>query len=85
MRPVVDRLQGFAPEPPGCVAVCRRVRLGPGATRRSSVVPDVAQSLSWICGPKRDQLQTADVTGESVCGPPACLLKYSSLPAKPNP
>lgn len=32
MRPVVDRLQGFAPQPPGRVAVGSRVRLGSGAT-----------------------------------------------------
>lgn len=61
MRAVVDRLQGFAPKPPGRVAFCSRVRLGTGATRRSALVPDVAQPVTGVCGPKGDQLQTPDV------------------------
>lgn len=65
MRAVVDRLQGFAPKPPGRVAFCSRVRLGTGATRRSALVPDVAQPVTGVCGPKGDQLQTPDVPGMS--------------------
>lgn len=65
MRAVVDRLQGFAPKPPGRVAFCSCVRLGTGATRRSALVPDVAQPVTGVCGPKGDQLQTPDVPGMS--------------------
>lgn len=66
MREVVDRLQGSAPKPPGRLALCRRVRLGTGPPRRGPPVPDVAQSLPRISGPKRDQFQTSNVTGESM-------------------
>lgn len=65
MRPVVDRLQGLAPEPPGRLALGGCLRLGTGPERRGASVPDVAQSLAWISGPEGDQFQTPDVTGES--------------------
>lgn len=65
MRTVVDRLQGPAPEPPGCMALVGRLRLGTGPAWWGVVVPDVAQSLPGISGPEGDQFQTPDVTGES--------------------
>lgn len=65
MRPLVDRLQGPAPEPPGRVALLGRVRPGPGSEGRGAAVPDVAQPLPWISGSEGDQLQTPDVTGET--------------------
>lgn len=77
MRAVVDRLQGFAPKPPGRVAFCSRVRLGTGATRRSALVPNVAQPLTGVCGPKGDQLQTPNVTGMSRCLSGAYLLSIT--------
>lgn len=64
MRAVVDRLQGSAPEPPGRVALRRRLRLGTGPSGRGAPVPDVTQSLPGISGPEGDQFQTPDVTGE---------------------
>lgn len=64
MRAVVDRLQGPAPEPPGRVALRRRLRLGTGPSGRGAPVPDVTQSLPGISGPEGDQFQTPDVTGE---------------------
>lgn len=64
MWPVVDRLQGLAPEPPGGVALGGRLRLGTGPARRGAAVPDVAQPLAGIGGPQGDQFQTPDVTGQ---------------------
>lgn len=65
MRPLVDRLQGLAPQPPGGVALGGRLRLGTGPARRGATVPDVAQPLAGISGPQGDQFQTPDVTGQS--------------------
>lgn len=64
MRAVVDRLQGPAPEPPGRVALRRRLRPGTGPSGRGAPVPDVTQPLPGIGGPEGDQFQTPDVTGE---------------------
>lgn len=46
------------------MALSGRVRPGPGAQRWGAPVPDAAQSVSWIRGPKADQLQASDVTGK---------------------
>lgn len=46
------------------MALSGRVRPGPGAQRWGAPVPDPAQSVSWIRGPKADQLQASDVTGK---------------------
>lgn len=66
MRPVVDRLQGLAPQPSGGVALGGRLRLGTGPARRGATVPDVAQPLAGISGPQGDQFQTPDVTGQFI-------------------
>lgn len=64
MRPMVNRLQGLAPQPPGGVALGSCVRLGTGPARRGAIVPDVAQPFTGISGPQGDQFQTSDVTGQ---------------------
>lgn len=64
MRPVADRLQGFAPESPGCVALGGRVRFGSGAPGWRAFVPNVAQFVTWLSGPEADKLQTTDVSGK---------------------
>lgn len=71
MRPLAHRLQGPAPQPPGGVALCSRLRPGTGPARRGAAVPDVAQPLPGLGGPEGDQFQTPDVTGEAAASKPA--------------
>jgi len=46
------------------LALSGRVRPGPGSQRWGAPVPDATQSVSWIRGPKADQLQASNVTGK---------------------
>lgn len=64
VRPVADRLQGFAPEPPSCLALGGRIRLGTSTPRWCALVPNVAQFVTWLRRPKADKLQTTDVSGK---------------------
>ncbi len=52
------------PNQPGRLALSGGVWPGPGAQRWGAPVPDAAQSVSWIRGPKADQLPASNVTGK---------------------
>lgn len=70
MRPLADRLQSAAGQPPRGVAVGRGLRAGPGAARRRPALPAAPQPGARLRRPQGHQLPAPDVAGE-LAGRPA--------------